>query len=75
MARKKQINPSGLNGSDRDYETPDVLSISSRENMRQRLEGDIQAFLTGGGGIDEIAPNITAQPPSRPVTNYGSRPI
>ena len=75
MARKKTFNPSGLNGNDKDYETPDVLTISSREDMRLRLQDDIEAFLTRGGGIDEIAANVTAQPPSRPVTNYGSRPI
>ena len=50
-------------------------SVSSKENIRQQLQDDIEAFLASGGQVDRIAANVTADPPRKPVSNYGSRPI
>jgi hypothetical protein len=51
------------------------LSISSRDKVRKQLEDEIEAFLAKGGKIDQVAPNVTADPPQKPQNNYCSRPI
>lgn len=50
-------------------------SISSRERLRGQLSCDVEAFLSGGGSISHIDPHVTADPPKKPDSNYGSRPI
>lgn len=51
------------------------LSISSKERIRRQLEEDMQSFLAKGGEVQHVDPNVTADPPKKPVSNYGSRPI
>lgn len=51
------------------------LSLTSKEHIRQQLEDDIQKFLSTGGEIKQVDPHVTADPPKRPQSNYGSRPI
>lgn len=51
------------------------LSLSSKDNIRKQLEADMAAFLAEGGSVQKIDPNVTADPPKKPVSNYGSRPI
>lgn len=50
-------------------------SVSSREHIREQLSSDIEAFLSQGGAIKMVDPNVTADPPKKPASNYGSRPI
>ncbi len=50
-------------------------SVSSREHIRSQLSADIEAFLSKGGSIQTVDPNITADPPRKPSSSYGSRPI
>ena len=50
-------------------------SISSREAERKRLQEDMERFLTGGGQITQVDPNVRMDPPKKPESNYGSRPI
>ena len=50
-------------------------TITSRSRLRSKVEDDIAAFLHQGGTIDEIAPDVTADPPKKPESNYGSRAI
>lgn len=51
------------------------LSLSSKENIRRQLEEDMKVFLAAGGNVQHVDPNVTADPPKKPVSNYGSRPI
>lgn len=51
------------------------LSLSSKENIRRQLEEDMRTFLAAGGSVQHVDPNVTADPPKKPVSNYGSRPI
>lgn len=46
-----------------------------RENMRQQLQSDVEAFLASGGSITEVPPNVVADPPKKPQSNYGGQPI
>lgn len=42
---------------------------------RDELSQQIEAFLNSGGRINVIEPNVLADPPKKPVSNYGSQPI
>lgn len=46
-----------------------------RADIRAELERQVQEFLQQGGEIQDIAPNIMADPPKKPQSKYGSRPI
>lgn len=50
-------------------------SISSREAIRKKLQSDIEQFLSAGGAVQTIDPHVTADPPTKPISNYGGRPI
>lgn len=43
----------------------------ARESERARLAGDVEAFLSSGGRIREVAIGERADPPKRPESNYG----
>lgn len=51
------------------------FSIASRQKIRAELEAQMAAFLARGGKIDEVKPNVTADPPKKPAPDYGGRPI
>ena len=51
------------------------FSIASRQKIRDEIEDQIAAFLARGGKINEVAPNVTADPPKKPTPDYGGRPI
>lgn len=50
-------------------------SVKSRETARAALNAQIEEFLARGGKINLIDNNVTADPPRKPTSNYGSRPI
>lgn len=50
-------------------------TLTSKEAARRQLEEDMAKFLGGGGTIRSIEPNVRADPPRKPESNYGSRPI
>ena len=50
-------------------------TIVSRMKIRDQAAEDIAAFLSKGGTINEVAPNVTADPPRKPESNYGARSI
>ncbi len=51
------------------------FSIASRQKVRNEIEDQIAAFLARGGKINEVPPNVTADPPKKPTPDYGGRPI
>ena len=50
--------------------TPDA-----KKAVRDQLDNDVEAFLASGGSVQEIAVNVMADPPTKPVSKYGGRPI
>jgi len=52
-----------------------LRSIASRKKLRNKMNSDVEAFLEKGGSINQIEPNVMADPPRKPTSNYGSRPI
>jgi hypothetical protein len=56
-------------------ESPDERTVASRQKLREEMAAEIEAFLARGGKIAQIEPNVTADPPRKPDSDYGSRPI
>ena len=50
-------------------------TVSSRAAERQQLEEDMAKYLSKGGTIKEIDRDVRMDPPKKPQSNYGSRPI
>ena len=48
---------------------------NAKEKARQELETDIERFLASGGHIQQIDINVMADPPTKPITSYGGKPI
>lgn len=51
------------------------FSIASRQKIRDELDAQIAEFLARGGTISEVPANVTADPPKKPTSDYGGRPI
>lgn len=58
-----------------------LLEVSSespnelRNDVRNQLNSDVEAFLKNGGRVQQIADNVRADPPKKPSMTYGSAPI
>lgn len=50
-------------------------SVKARNKVRDSMAADIEAFLARGGQIQQIDDNVMQDPPRKPTSNYGSRPI
>ncbi len=50
-------------------------TVSSKDAARRQLEEDMKRFLTSGGQVSVVDSNVRADPPRKPESNYGSRPI
>ncbi|WP_028292342.1 hypothetical protein [Oceanobacter kriegii] len=53
----------------------DAKSMTAHNEARKALEDDVAAFLARGGSIQQVDDNVMADPPRKPQSNYGSRPI
>lgn len=49
--------------------------INEKDEERRLIQGQIEQFLASGGSISEIEPNVMADPPKKPTSNYGGQPI
>jgi flagellar basal body-associated protein FliL len=56
-------------------EVAEARNVASRARVRSEIENDIESFLKQGGKIENVAPNVMGDPPRKPESNYGSRPI
>jgi len=54
---------------------PNSATIAERQRLRDEVASEIEAFLAKGGGITSVEANLRADPPKKPESNYGSRPI
>jgi len=52
-----------------------LFSSPEKQQERQRLQEEIEAFLSRGGMIRQIPANVRADPPKKPESNYGGQPI
>lgn len=59
----------------KEVDEAETLTVSSKEALRRQLEEEMERFLARGGKVQEVPPDVTADPPQKPVSNYGSKPI
>lgn len=52
-----------------------LTSTAAHRQLRDSLASDVEAFLARGGKIQQIDDNVMADPPKKPQSSYGSRPI
>lgn len=60
---------------DNKEEVSALSSLAARNKARQTVQADIDAFLAQGGRIQQVGDDIMSDPPKKPTSNYGSRPI
>ena len=58
-----------------DVAEAETLTVSSKEALRKQLEEEMERFLARGGRITEVPPDETSDPPRKPTSSYGSKPI
>lgn len=56
-------------------EEEELPSVEAKQKERDALAKAMEEFLTRGGKVQEIEPNVVADPPKKPDSKYGSRPI
>lgn len=56
-------------------ESPEEHTVDSRQKARDQLQAQMDAFVSGGGKVQEVDAHVTADPPQKPGNNYCSRPI
>ncbi|MEH3022104.1 MAG: hypothetical protein PGN19_05100 [Pseudomonas oryzihabitans] len=59
----------------REAEPEELPSVEAKQRERDALERAMQEFLARGGKVQEIDANVVADPPKKPDSKYGSRPI
>ena len=80
MASKKPSTGKDVESIEKEFfgsrdDHPEDRSVTSRERARDQLQNEIEAFMARGGKIDKVDSHVTADPPKKPNSNYGSRPI
>ncbi|AJE23100.1 hypothetical protein E0E54_03865 [Azotobacter chroococcum] len=56
-------------------EVDEMPSIEAKQKDREALARAMEEFLARGGKVQEVEPNVVADPPKKPDSKYGSRPI
>ena len=56
-------------------EEEELPSVEAKQKDRDALARAMEEFLSRGGKVQEIEPNVVADPPKKPDSKYGSRPI
>ncbi len=56
-------------------EVEELPSVEAKQKERDALAMAMEEFLSRGGKVQEIEPNVVADPPRKPDSKYGSRPI
>jgi hypothetical protein len=50
-------------------------SVEAKQKERDALARAMEEFLSRGGKVQEVDVNVVADPPKKPESKYGSRPI
>ncbi|MDD0842337.1 transcriptional regulator SutA [Pseudomonas sp. Gutcm_11s] len=69
--------PSGKSGKKAKAadDVDELPSVEAKQKERDALAKAMEEFLSRGGAVQEIEPNVVADPPKKPDSKYGSRPI
>ncbi|MBF6624139.1 MAG: hypothetical protein B7Z23_00175 [Pseudomonadales bacterium 32-61-5] len=53
----------------------ELPSLEAKQRERDELARAMEEYLARGGRVQEVEPNVVADPPKKPDSKYGSRPI
>ena len=53
----------------------ELPSVVAKQKERDALARAMEEFLSRGGKVQEVEANVVADPPKKPDSKYGSRPI
>jgi len=56
-------------------EPEELPSLEAKQRERDELARAMEEYLARGGRVQEVEPNVVADPPKKPDSKYGSRPI
>lgn len=56
-------------------ELEELPSLEAKQKEREALARAMEEFLSRGGKVQEVDDNVVADPPRKPDSKYGSRPI
>jgi len=56
-------------------EVEELPSVEAKQKERDALARAMEEFLSRGGKVQEVEPNVVSDPPKKPDSKYGSRPI
>ena len=56
-------------------EPEELPSVEAKQKERDALARAMEEFLARGGKVQEVEPNVVADPLKKPDSKYGSRPI
>lgn len=56
-------------------EPEELPSLEAKQREREELARAMEEYLARGGRVQEVEPNVVADPPKKPDSKYGSRPI
>ncbi len=69
------VAPAGKGKAKAVVEEEELPSVEAKQKERDALARAMEEFLSRGGKVQEIEPNVVADPPKKPDSKYGSRPI
>ncbi|MPT20549.1 MAG: hypothetical protein E2579_22845 [Pseudomonas sp.] len=70
-----EVVASGKKSKAKAVEVDELPSIEAKQKERDALARAMEEFLSRGGKVQEVEPNVVADPPKKPDSKYGSRPI
>ena len=70
-----ELDESSLDTSSSWTEVDDNHSIAGRARIRGQLEADIQAFLSGGGQIEQVDTRFRADAPRKVDVGFNNRSL
>lgn len=70
-----EVVASGKKSKAKAVEVDELPSIEAKQKERDALARAMEEFLARGGKVQEVEPNVVADPPKKPDSKYGSRPI
>ena len=70
-----EVVASGKKSKAKAVEVDEMPSIEAKQKERDALAKAMEEFLSQGGKVQEVEPNVVADPPKKPDSKYGSRPI
>jgi len=73
--KKKEVADAEAANDQSNDQGGELRTMSSSLASRNKLDADVADFLGSGGKIVTVERDVMADPPRKPVSNYGSRPI